>query len=121
MPEGSMFMERRRFPRVTVEIPVKYRLIDDQKELESVFDRKKRDTHTRSLDLSLGGIYITADANLKVGTILRLEIAVPEPVTLISAFAEVVWSNDTGGGLHFLAMKDEDTQYLKSYLDKLSV
>jgi hypothetical protein len=103
-----------------VEIPVKYRLIDDQKELESVFDRKKKDTHTRSLDLSLGGIYITSDQPLKVGSILRLEISVPEPTTLISAFAEVVWANDTGGGLHFLAMKDEDMQYLKTYLEKLT-
>jgi len=120
MPEGSMFMERRRYPRVTVEIPVKYRLIDDQKELASVFERKKRDTHTRSLDLSLGGIYITADQQLKIGNILRLEIAVPEPNTLLSAFAEVIWSNDTGGGLHFLAMKDEDSQSLKAYIEKLT-
>jgi c-di-GMP-binding flagellar brake protein YcgR len=120
MPEGSMFMERRRYPRVTVEIPVKYRLIDDQKELESVFDRKKRDTLSRSLDLSLGGIYITSEQSMKVGSILRLEISVPESPTVISAFAEVIWSNDTGGGLHFLAMKDEDTQYLKVYLEKLT-
>jgi c-di-GMP-binding flagellar brake protein YcgR len=120
MPEGSMFMERRRYPRVTVEIPVKYRLIDDQKELATVFDRKKKDTHTRSLDLSLGGIYITADQRLKVGTILRLEITVPEPSTLLSAFAEVIWSNDTGGGLHFLAMKDEDMECLKGYIEKMN-
>jgi len=120
MPEGSMFMERRRYPRVTVEIPVKYRLIDDQKELESVFERKKRDTHSRSLDVSLGGIYITADQNMKIGSILRLEITVPEPQKLISAFAEVVWSNDTGGGLHFLAMKEEDSEALKSYIEKIS-
>lgn len=120
MPDASMFMERRRFPRVTVEIPVKYRLIDDQKELESVFDRKKKDTHSRSIDLSLGGIYVSTETPLKLGSILRIEIAVPQPITLISAFAEVVWSNDTGGGLHFLAMKDEDSDILKNYLEKSS-
>ncbi len=31
MPEANMFMEKRIHPRVSIKIPVKYRVIEDQK------------------------------------------------------------------------------------------
>ncbi len=120
MPEANMFMEKRIHPRVSVKIPVKYRVIEDQKELETVFERKKKEQTTRTMDVSLGGLYIVADQILNVGSILRLDISLPEKSTLISAFAEVVWANETGGGLHFLAMKEDDVEFLKNYLIKNS-
>ncbi len=116
MPEANMFVEKRIHPRVSVKIPVKYRVIEDQKELETVFERKKREQTTRTMDVSLGGLYIVADQVLNIGSILRLDISIPERASLISAFAEVVWANETGGGLHFLAMKEDDAESLKNYL-----
>ena len=116
MPEANMFVEKRVHPRVSVKIPVKYRIIEDQKEIETVFERKKREQTTRTMDVSLGGLYIVADQLLNIGSILRLDISIPEKSSLISAFAEVVWANETGGGLHFLAMKEDDAESLKSYL-----
>lgn len=116
MPEANMFVEKRIHPRLSVKIPVKYRVIEDQKELESVFERKKREQTTRTVDVSLGGLYIVAEQSLNVGSILRLDISVPGKPALVSAFAEVVWSNETGGGLHFLAMKEDDVEILKTYL-----
>ena len=120
MPEANMFVEKRIHPRVSVKIPVKYRIIEDQKELETVFERKKREQTTRTMDVSLGGLYIVADQVLNIGSILRLDISIPEKSSLISAFAEVVWANETGGGLHFLAMKEDDAESLKSYLVNVS-
>jgi c-di-GMP-binding flagellar brake protein YcgR len=120
MPEANMFVEKRIHPRVSVKIPVKYRVIEDQKELETVFERKKREQTTRTMDVSLGGLYIVAEQILNIGSILRLDISIPERSSLISAFAEVVWANETGGGLHFLAMKEDDADSLKSYLVKIS-
>lgn len=120
MPEANMFVEKRIHPRVSVKIPVKYRVIEDQKELETVFERKKREQTTRTMDVSLGGLYIVADQVLNIGSILRLDISLPERASLISAFAEVVWANETGGGLHFLAMKEDDAESLKFYLVNLS-
>jgi hypothetical protein len=111
-----MFVEKRVHPRVSVKIPVKYRIIEDQKELETVFERKKREQTTRTVDVSLGGLYIVAEQLMNVGSILRLDISIPEKNLLISAFAEVVWSNETGGGLHFLAMKEDDVETLRNYL-----
>lgn len=120
MPEANMFVEKRVHPRLSVKIPVKYRVIEDQKELETVFERKKKEQTTRTMDVSLGGLYIVAEQVLNIGSILRLDISIPEKSALISAFAEVVWSNETGGGLHFLAMKEDDVESLKTYLGTLS-
>ncbi len=120
MPEANMFVEKRIHPRVSIKIPVKYRVIEDQKELETVFERKKREQTTRTMDVSLGGLYIVADQILNIGSILRLDISLPEKASLISAFAEVVWANETGGGLHFLAMKEDDAESLKTYLVNVS-
>jgi c-di-GMP-binding flagellar brake protein YcgR len=120
MPEANMFVEKRVHPRVSIKIPVKYRIIEDQKELETVFERRKREQTTRTMDVSLGGLYIVAEQVLNVGSILRLDISLPERPALVSAFAEVVWANETGGGLHFLAMKEDDVEFLKNYLNKVS-
>ncbi len=120
MPDANMFVEKRVHPRVSVKIPVKFRVIEDQKELETVFERRKKEQTTRTMDMSLGGLYIVADAILNIGSILRLDISLPERTSLISAFAEVVWSNETGAGLHFLAMKEDDVENLKNYLSKAS-
>jgi c-di-GMP-binding flagellar brake protein YcgR len=117
-PDANMFVEKRIHPRVSIKIPVKYRLIEDQKELDSVFERRKREQSSSTMDVSLGGLYIVAEQILKVGSILRLDISVPNRPSLISAFAEVVWSNETGGGLHFLAMREDDVESLKAYLTK---
>lgn len=120
MPEANMFVEKRVHPRISVKIPIKYRLIEDQKELETVFERKKKEQTTRTMDVSLGGLYIVAEQLLNIGSILRLDISLPGSTSLISAFAEVVWSNETGGGLHFLAMKEDDVESLKNYLSQVS-
>jgi hypothetical protein len=120
MPEANMFLEKRIHPRVPVKIPVKYRIIEDQKEIETVFERKKKEQSSRTMDVSLGGLYLVADQVLNIGSILRLDISLPGQTSMISAFAEVVWSNETGGGLHFLAMKEEDVEILKNYLNNTS-
>lgn len=120
MLDANMFVEKRIHPRISVKIPVKFRVIEDQKEIETVFERRKKEQTTQTMDVSLGGLYIVADQLLNVGSILRLDISLPDRSSLVSAFAEVVWANETGGGLHFLAMKEEDVESLKGYLTKSS-
>src|SRR5579859_5456293 len=110
MPEANMFMEKRAHPRLSLKITVKYRVIEDQKEIDSVFERRKKEKNTQTVDMSLGGMYIVAEQVLNVGAILRLDMTLPDKPGTLSAFAEVVWANETGGGLHFLAMKEEDME-----------
>ncbi len=70
--------------------------------------------------MSLGGLGILTNEPLKPGSILKIEILIPDNPSKLNAMTEVVWSNESGGGVQFLAMKDEDVQALKNYLDKAS-
>jgi len=121
MPDANMFVEKRAHPRISAKIHVKYRLIEDQKEIDSVFELRKREQTSQSMDLSLGGLYLVSEQLLNVGSILRLDLSLPGQSDPLSAFAEVVWANPTGGGLRFLAMKEKDREALKAYLNRLTV
>jgi c-di-GMP-binding flagellar brake protein YcgR len=118
MTDSNMFIERRAHPRVSLKIPVQFHLIDGDKEIESLVDRKKTAKSGISLDMSLGGIQLSSDTTLKLGHIMRVDFSVPNHHSLISAFAEVIWSNQSGAGLHFLTMKDSDFEVLKNFINK---
>jgi hypothetical protein len=119
MIEANIFTEKRLSPRVTVKIPVKYRLLKDKGEIESVLERRKKDQNAETIDVSLGGMYIVSEKRLEIGSVLHIEIALGDYKHTLKAFAEVVWANKTGGGLRFLTMKDEDVESLRFYLDNL--
>jgi c-di-GMP-binding flagellar brake protein YcgR len=120
MLEADMLAEKRGFPRISVKIAVKYRVIEDEVEIKSVFERRKKEQNTETIDISLGGLYIVAVQALTVKSILRLDISLPGTKGTLTAFAEVMWSNETGGGVRFLTMKEEDSASLKAYLDSIS-
>jgi len=120
MPEANMFSEKRIHPRVLVKIPVKYRVIEDAVEVKTILEHRKKDHDAQTVDMSLGGLYIVSDQALATGKILRLDISLADNKRPVIAFAEVVWANETGGGLRFLTIKDEDMSSLKAYLDKVS-
>lgn len=113
-------MERRVFPRIKVNIPVKCRLVEDKREIDAVYVNRNKERNTHAMDISLGGMRIFADQALKEGDILNFEISLPDLAETLSAFAEVVWSNEKEGGLHFLEMKEDDLRVLKAYLRKAS-
>jgi c-di-GMP-binding flagellar brake protein YcgR len=120
LPDANLFMERRVFPRIKVNISVQYRLVKDKREIDAVLEQRKKDGNAHALDLSLGGMHISADQSLKEGDILNFEISLPGLSVTLSAFAEVVWANRDEGGLHFLEMAEEDLRVLKAYLKKAS-
>jgi c-di-GMP-binding flagellar brake protein YcgR len=120
MPKAYLLKERRVYPRISVKVPVVYWLLEDLDEIKSILERKEKEKKRSTLNISLGGMCLLADEPLKDGNILSLEIDVPDAPKKMKAIAEVVWSNETGGGIHFLTMNDEDMNALKDYLDKLS-
>ncbi len=113
-------MEKRVDPPIKVNIPVKYRLVEDKKEIEIVRKQRKKEGNAHAMDRILGGMQIFAKKVLKEGDILSLVITLPGLSETLSAFAEVVWANKTDGGLHFLVVKDEDLRVLKAYLKRAS-
>jgi c-di-GMP-binding flagellar brake protein YcgR len=120
MPETNNFIEKREFPRVRAKVPVKYRLVGHQEAIESIFERRKDEQSSQTGDISLGGMYLPGEPSLSVGTLLRMEIHLPNAPNKLPAFAEVVWTNGTGGGIQFLSMKENDKESLQSYLEKTS-
>ncbi len=108
MPQADKPVERRHHPRTSLQLPVKYKAGEMQKE---------RFSHT--LDVSLGGLFLASDQALVKGALIRMDLTLPKISRMISAYAEVVWTNGAGGGLHFEAMQAEDENTLKNYLSNL--
>jgi c-di-GMP-binding flagellar brake protein YcgR len=118
MIDANIFLEKRAYPRISVKIPVKYRLIEDQHEVKDIAERRKSEQNAQTMDISLGGMYIVADHSLSVGALLRIEFKIRGSARQLMAMAEVAWSNETGAGLRFLSMKEEDAEDLKRCLDE---
>ena len=119
MLEAKLFVENRMYPRILTKISAGYRVISEQKEIELVLIRRKRET-ARTKDISLGGLYILANHGLKVGQVLRLYISLQTNSKIISPIAEVVWTNGKGGGLRFISLRKEEKDLLGEYLDLIS-
>jgi len=112
MPEDQKsHLEKRSNERFPVKIPVQYQLVEDPRELDIFY------SHTAlAKDLSLDGMYIKTDKEVKVGDIFRMDISVPKDSKQLFAFAEVMWVHDGGAGVKLMLMAVEDMAYLKNYL-----
>ncbi len=119
MLEAKLFVENRVYPRFLMKLRVGYRVITEQKEIELVFVRRKKEP-ARTKDISLGGMYILANHGLKVGHVLRLYISLHDDSNIIAPIAEVVWTNGKGGGLRFISLRKEEKDLLRGYLESLS-
>ncbi|HUO56582.1 MAG TPA: PilZ domain-containing protein [bacterium] len=117
MPEAKLFVEKRAHPRFAVTLAIKYRLIEDRNEIQKILERRNQKLDSRTLDLSLGGMYLVSREKLNLQSILNVEMTLPGETTPFSVFAEVVWNNETGVGLHFITIREPDLERLKAYLD----
>lgn len=118
MPEAYLYKERRVHPRVSVMIPISYSVMEAEKEIASALEERRMERHGHTLDVSLGGLFIMSEHPLKEGEILDIRITIPGLNNILSATTEVVWSNEKGGGVRFLRMKEEEMKTLKAYLDR---
>jgi hypothetical protein len=67
-------------------------------------------------NLSLGGAHLNTDHPAKEGEVLRLELHIEGMPENLSALAEVCWKSDTGFGVRFLALPDEDRARLSRFI-----
>ena len=121
MVDGKIFIERRTHPRYKVDFPVKYYLVEDPKEIETVREHRKTEKVALARDISLGGLQIASEQPLKEGNILVFEIPLPGNADSILACAEVAWTVGNTGGLHFIKISDDDLALLNAYLKRLGV
>ncbi len=85
-PRGVFAVERRRYPRYTIEFPLTY----------SVVEGKPGSNHWGlATDASKGGILVYINERIKIGTILKIEMFYAEkpPLKKITATAKVAWSD----------------------------
>ena len=116
---GVVNLERRRYPRFSIDLPIEYHLIQS-----SV-------SHTgRALNASEGGVLIYLPQQVEIGQCLRIKLffALGAHLNSIEVLAEAVWMDihlgkDWGEyryGVKFIDISEEDLDRLKIFLKSLS-
>ncbi|MBU2567431.1 MAG: PilZ domain-containing protein [Elusimicrobia bacterium] len=124
---SSMEKERRKFPRLDLNVSVKYKILSDiEKHVFQDFGSFVKDATSR--DISVEGICIKTGVQLDLNTVVALDIYFPEISEPIRALGRVMWSKDMEGagefscGVEFVAIKDkyfdQMTQLIAEYYVK---
>lgn len=124
MPEGEIFVERRKYKRVDKKLKVTYKVVSLPKELDEI--KKKIDKNiVESTNISVGGIQLIGDEDLSPEQILRIELETEKKTESITTFAEVRWCakdnyiNKYRIGIEFLVLKDEDRQIIAEIVEAM--
>lgn len=116
---GAELMERRKDPRAEHEEETKIKLLGDEKSVGFGYEV------VQTRNVSKSGACVMLPYMVKEGNVVRVEIPVENGTTFrhIKAFCEVQWcrqSKESPGnfeaGLSFIAVKDEDAEYLNHYV-----
>jgi len=118
MPDAVIFIEKRNNPYLFLKLPLKYWVIEDSNEIKWVREKDKNKRISHAFNLSLRGLYLVSNIVLEVGNTLRLMMKLPENSREMMVYAEVVWTNETGGGIKFKFIKEEDLDALNNCLSR---
>jgi c-di-GMP-binding flagellar brake protein YcgR len=115
LKEGSFLIERRKSPRISVELPFDYSLFEEKEANRGMI-----------VDASEGGLLIYLLEKIEIGALLRIEILFSngKELTTINAIAKIVWSDlaaketwaEYQYGLQFLSFLKGDLAKLKILL-----
>ena len=116
---GILNLERRKFPRFSVDLPIEYQRID-----------KPTGSHGRALDISEGGLLIYFPERMEIGQHLRLRLffSIGSKLSTIELLSEVAWveihiGGDWGDfrtGVRFVDISPDDMTKLKNLLTSFS-
>lgn len=115
MSESAIDQEKRRFPRVKVRIPVRYREVRDGAESVAV--------DSLTCDVSAGGLRFTTDKLVSNACSLLLELDIPNlihPVKAVSRVACVEKTNADGHyeiGSEFMEITEKDRELIAKFLN----
>jgi c-di-GMP-binding flagellar brake protein YcgR len=118
MPEGEIFVERRKYKRVDKRIKVSYKVVSLPKEINEI-KKKIEKNIVETANISVGGIQLISSEELLPEQILRIEIETGKKAESIITFAEVRWCakdnyiNKSRIGIEFLVLKDEDREIIE--------
>ncbi|GEM_PF-2956656 len=106
--------------RVRVKFPVRFREIRNEKEAEITAEQHDRVKVSYSKNLSERGMFIVTKEELYFDYLLRLHIFLPSTPLFISTLARVIWTDEEGAGVSFVAMEPRDMESLKEYIGKIA-
>ena len=118
MPEGEIFVERRRYKRVDKKIKVTYKVVSLPKDVKEI-KKKIEKNIVETINISVGGIQLISSEELSPEQILRIELETGKKTESIITFAEVRWCakdnyiNKHRVGIEFLVLKDEDREMIE--------
>jgi hypothetical protein len=120
-PEETVISEKRMVhQRVRVKFPVRFREIRDENETEITAEHHDRVKVSYSKNLSEGGMFIVTKEELYFDYLLRLHIFLPSTSIFITTLAPVIWTDQEGAGVSFVAMEPRDMESLKAYIGKIA-
>lgn len=111
--------ERRRHVRVPSGCGMRYMALPE-KMLKEIPEKHAR--HAKDKNISGGGIFIEADEDIPVGTLIGLEISLQKAQSTVFSVGEVVRNEGPdakgkyGIGVKFLRMSDSDTLEVFNYM-----
>ena len=115
MPEGSMFIEKRKFKRIEKQYAVRYKLMPKDNMIEAI----KKDGE--GMDISIGGIRIEGEPVGIINDVVKVEFLIEGLTEPIITFAEIKWIRDVKGqtqfGVEFLALKASDKEALEKVIN----
>ncbi|HDQ25784.1 MAG TPA: PilZ domain-containing protein [bacterium] len=114
------YLEKRLDPRLDIEEELRYKIIGDEYGSSSAVPEK-----AKARNISKGGVCISLPHKIEVGNVIRVEIPIENEDRLIKAFCEVQWcsmkaQSDYELGLSFIALKEEDVEFLDNYVKNKS-
>jgi uncharacterized protein (TIGR02266 family) len=98
------------------------RRYDRQLTVELVYEGRRH--QGRSLNISLGGMFLVAGVALPYGARVELKFSVPTQREAIEVNAQVRWSNETGdpaglaAGLRFEGLRARDVWALNKFFER---
>lgn len=115
---GILAVEKRRYPRYTVEFPLDYARVEDKEIYGGMV-----------ANVSEGGLLVYLPQRMELGTVLKIEILYVQGLEFntIKALAKIVWSDlaakESWGeyryGLQFLQVEEEDFARLMNLLKEI--
>ena len=116
-----MKIERRKDERVSLSLPVRFKVFDLASLEKDVRDQTLK-SPAEAQDLSLGGIQVASEEPLRQGDVLELEFEVPG-AGRVRTVAQMAWVRQEGegrycGGVRFIPVYEDDLEKIRVYFRK---
>ena len=114
----NFFREKRKYPRIELNLVAKYKVLDDE----------QLSKYTKTQNISAEGVCFESDELLKPGIYVQLEVDIQDNFPPISMVAEIKWAGDIApnkgkkyiNGVKIISIPAKDeVRFLKYYCDRI--